>query len=310
MRALGNAAAISRSARWCRRHRSAAAERRTCGRCRRGLGVVAVVAAPRARRDVQRERDVAVRALGHPAARAALRVVGVPAPVEEEHGLLAALESLRDRVAQRAREQRAGGGFAPQVHDPHLGQRAPVDAPRQREQLVLAARDVGVRLERGRGGAEHHRDAEHLRAPHGDVAGVVAELRALLVCRLVLLVHHDQRQLRQRREHRGARADHHVERAAARELPVAAPLPHREIRVEHADARSRSGGGSRAPAGCRAPPPAPAPASGPRLRARPQRRAGRPRSCRWRSRRGAGTARTRGARARPRRRRSRCAARR
>jgi hypothetical protein len=51
----------------------------------------------------------------------------------------------------------------------------------------------------------------------------------------VLLVHDDQAERWQRREHRRARADHHVERAAPRQLPVAPPLAHREVRMQHAD---------------------------------------------------------------------------
>ena len=159
---------------------------------------------------------------GREAAGPALRVVRVAAAVQEQHRLLAALEPLRQRLAQRPRQQRVAGALAPQVHDPHRGQRPRVHARGQPQQPVLAARGVGQRLEARRGRAQHHRDAEQLRAAHGHVAPVVAQHLALLVGGLVLLVHDDEPEVRQRREHRRARADHHVERAAAAPAPSCA----------------------------------------------------------------------------------------
>ena len=168
---------------------------------------------------------------------AALRVVRVAAAVQEQHRLLAALEPLGQGLAQRPRQQRVAGALAPQVHDPHRRQRPRVHARRQPQQPVLAPRGVGQRLEAGGGRAQHDRDAEQLGAAHGDVAPVVAQHLALLVGGLVLLVHDDELEVRQRREHRRARAHHHVERAAAGQLPVAPPLAHRQVRVEQADPR-------------------------------------------------------------------------
>src|SRR4030095_16386039 len=107
---------------------------------------VAVVAAPRARRDVQGERDVAVRAARHEAAGATLRVVRVPAAVEEEECLLAALQSRGERRTQWRRQQ-PRRALAAQVDDPDDRERAAVDAVRQGETDVLAARGVGERLE-------------------------------------------------------------------------------------------------------------------------------------------------------------------
>ncbi len=52
----------------------------------------------------------------------------------------------------------------------------------------------------------------------------------------MFLVDQDQAQVGQRREHRRARADDHVEPAAAGALPGRAALAERQVRVEHADA--------------------------------------------------------------------------
>ncbi len=201
--------------------------------------MVAVVAAPQAWRQVQRQRDVAVRTGGHPSARPALGVVRMPAAVEKQQRLLAAREPLAQGRQQRARQERAAA-LAPQVHHPHHGQRPAIDTIGQHDARVLAARGVGQRLEARGGRAEQHRDAQHLRAPHRGVAAVVAQHLALLVGGLVLLVDDDQPQRRERREHRRARPHDHVERAAARQLPGASPLAHREVRVQHADARAEA----------------------------------------------------------------------
>ena len=56
----------------------------------------------------------------------------------------------------------------------------------------------------------------------------------------MLLVHDDQTQRGERSEYRRARPHHYVEPAAARELPVAAPLSHREVAVQHADAAAEA----------------------------------------------------------------------
>ncbi len=155
--------------------------------------------------------------------------------------LLAALEPLGQGRAQRARKQRVPLGIAPQVHGAHRRHLPAADAPGEPHALVLAARGVGERFEtRGRR-PQHDRDPEQLGAPHRGVAAVVAQLLALLVGRLMLLVDDDELELWQRREHRRARAHHDIERPAARELPVATALADAQVGMEHAHAPAEAG---------------------------------------------------------------------
>src|ERR1019366_5859844 len=58
------------------------------------------------------ERDAAVGALRHVTAEGALERAGIAAPVQEENGLLAAFEPLRDGFLELGREDRNGPAFA------------------------------------------------------------------------------------------------------------------------------------------------------------------------------------------------------
>ena len=75
-----------------------------------------------------------------------------------------------------------------------------------------------------------------MRAQNGEVAGRVTKPFLLLVGRVVLLVHHDQAQRRERSEHRGARADDDARLAAVRSPPGLAALARSEARMQHHDA--------------------------------------------------------------------------
>jgi hypothetical protein len=164
----------------------------------------------------------------------------VPAAIEPQQHLLATREPLGDGGAQRQREHAGPTALAAQVHDAHDGQRSPIDARRQRQAPIPATRRVRERLETRRRRTQHDGDAEHLRASHRDVAAVVAQLLALLVRGLMLLVDDDELGVRQRREHGRARAHDDVECAAAREFPVAPPRADRQIAVQRADAPTES----------------------------------------------------------------------
>ena len=74
-------------------------------------------------------------------------------------------------------------------------------ALRQLEALVAARLPVVPGLERWRRGAEDRRAAGELRPVYRDVSRGVAQAFLLLERAVVLLVNHDQRQFRQRREH-------------------------------------------------------------------------------------------------------------
>ncbi len=84
--------------------------------------MIAVVTAPFARHEMERERDVAARALGNEPAGAALGVVRMPAPVEEQQRLLALLQTLLERGGERQRKHRIARRLATQIDDAHRGQ--------------------------------------------------------------------------------------------------------------------------------------------------------------------------------------------
>src|SRR2546423_8604428 len=81
-------------------------------------------------------------------------------------------------------------------------------ALRQLEALVAARLPVVPALERWRCGAEDGRAASELRPVYRDVSRGVAQPFLLLERGVVLLVDHDQRQFRQRREHGEPCAEH------------------------------------------------------------------------------------------------------
>ena len=71
------------------------------------------------------------------------------------------------------------------------------------------------------------------RAQHRDIAAVIARHVFLLVGVFMLLIHEDQPEIRQRREHGGARADHDARHALADAVPLVETLALGEIRVQH-----------------------------------------------------------------------------
>ena len=111
-----------------------------------------------------------------------------------------------------------------------------LDALEQLDEPVLALLRVVIRLERGRGGAEHDGHALEVAAHDGDIARVVVGRFLLLVGMLVLLVDHDDAEIGQRREDGRARADDDTRAAAADVLPLVVPLAAGKMAVQHGDA--------------------------------------------------------------------------
>ena len=187
--------------------------------------MAAVVAGDAARRPVEHERDVAVRALPHAPAHAAGEEVRPAAAVEEHDRLLAPPAHLVERLARALVE---GAAHARHAHQLDGRQAAPVHALWQLDPL-----EPQPALGPGRGAACHQHGARQLRAPLRNVARVVARVLLLLVGRVVLLVDHDQADVRQRREHGRARAHAHASLAAAKPDPLVVALAGPELRVQH-----------------------------------------------------------------------------
>ena len=171
------------------------------------VGVAAVVAGQLVHGSVERERDVAVLAAGHPSALLALNHRGVAAAVLEEDGLLAALQGLSDTRQQQRREG-AVHHLAPlqvsDVYHLYLGQLHALVPLLQLHQSVLARHGVVVGSPSRGGGTEQNVRRENCEACHhdGHAAGMIAGHGVLLlVAGLVLLVDDDEAQALEGQEH-------------------------------------------------------------------------------------------------------------
>ncbi len=197
-------------------------------------------------------RQVAVRALLDIAAVPAEDVGIAAAPVEEEHGLFLAFQHGVEGIAQRPAEHACIARLEFAAHIDHLdrrqvdGQRilgprriiarqhtfplgllqdarpVPHDALRQFQQLNIAALRPEIAGDIRRGAAQDQHtvvEAHHL---FGHVAHMIVRMRrsrALLVAGVVLLVRHDQAQVREGCEQRRACPDHHADKSIARAPP-------------------------------------------------------------------------------------------
>ncbi len=169
---------------------------------------------------VQRERDVAGRARRRVAARAE-QEAGETTAVEEEDRLLVAVERLTEGEHELLREEPPR---AAHIYDLDLGKlvggpdrdaaaglRHRPHAAWQIDALELVRRGGIPLLRGGSRGAEQQRRAGQLAEPPRHLPRVVAGSGVLLLIGpLVRLVDDDQAEVRQRREDRRARADHHV----------------------------------------------------------------------------------------------------
>ena len=151
------------------------------------------------------ERHIAVLAMGHPSAYAALHHRRKAAAVLEEYHLLAPLECLAHARQQKGREgavHHLASLHVFHVHHPDLGQEYVLVSFFECYQTVFAHRGVVITLHRGGGGAEQHLGSAHLRHDDGCAAGMVSRCGILLFERgFVLLVDDDQSQALERQEH-------------------------------------------------------------------------------------------------------------
>ena len=170
-------------------------------------GKIAEMAAKFFRAAMERQRDAAIRAHLDIAALRTLERRGITPPVEENDGLLVAVDARVDRLDQAGREKDGGFAFFCGANIEHMRHRhlAFLDTLEQFDQPVLALLRVVVRLERRRGRAKHDRHAFKMTAHNGDVARVIMRRFLLLVGMLVLLVHDDNAEILEGRENGRAR---------------------------------------------------------------------------------------------------------
>jgi hypothetical protein len=165
------------------------------------------------------------RAGKHVAATVAQHGGRVAAPVDEHQALLAPLQAFAQASQQGGGEALAGPVGAA-VHQADGGQRRLlVGAPGQAEQPVAPGPGVAPGFQGRGGGAEHHRHVALTAAPDRHVPGGIAHAFHLLVGAVVFLVHHDEPQPGQGREHRQAGAEHDVGAAFQGVQPGGAPFP-------------------------------------------------------------------------------------
>ena len=144
------------------------------------------------------------------------------------------MRGLQQGAADGAPADVAAVGVA-QVDNRHVRQRTPGDAFGEREQLELTRGGLLPRFERGRGAAQHERDALAQGALPGDVAGVVTRGGVLLEGGLVLFVDHDQAQVAGRGEDGAAGADDHLHLTPQDAAPLVVALDVRLVAVQHGD---------------------------------------------------------------------------
>ncbi len=201
--------------------------------------VIAVVAAEAGGIFVVGKRGGAVHAFGHEPAVAAQQEAGKPALVEEEDGLLAALQGFSQRRLQRAGEHGAVAGGKLGGHVDH-GDRRQRLAVRALGQLHAAPGGTAVLhragvqgFDGGRGRTQHQLGAAHHGQVHRHFTRGVARGFVLLVGALVLLVDDDDAKVAQRGEQGRAGAHHHLRLATLDEAPLVEALAHRQPRVQH-----------------------------------------------------------------------------
>ena len=205
------------------------------------LTVAAVMAHQPSVRTVIGHRNAAARTLGHLTAQ---QHPATAAAVEKENALLAA----REIFLQRGAERFADGGLVPraklvaQIGDEHLGERFFIVASVKRENLIAPFPRVIHRLDRRRRRAEQQQRAALRAAELRDIARMVARRVFRAVGRLLLLIHDDKSEIRQRRKHRAARAEHDPHVAAADALPLVVALRQLKSAVEHGDVLAEIGG--------------------------------------------------------------------
>ena len=150
------------------------------------------------------ERHAAARAMRHPAALRTLHPRSKSAPVLEKHDLSAAAESRSHPVEQRLIEMEPT--FAPLEGPQRIGhcdtRQASVSVTfRKRHKTVFSSCRIHVALYGGGGTCQQTLRPRPPGHPHGTVSGIVTRCRfGLFIALVVLLVHDNQPERRQRQE--------------------------------------------------------------------------------------------------------------
>ena len=143
-----------------------------------------------------------------------------------------------DRARERARQQAALAGRQLRAQVDDLDGRRLTHRPRRQDDpVVVAGARPADALDRGRRGPEHDRRTGQAGQPDRRVACLEPRRAVALVGRVVLLVDHDQPDVRQRREDRQPRPDDDVDLARPDASPLVGPLPVAEAGMDERDPR-------------------------------------------------------------------------
>jgi hypothetical protein len=211
---------------------------------RNRLARAAVVALQPPAAAVHRHRGVAAPALRAPAAVVAQQHRGVAAAILEHQDLATGRQRAADRRQQLRRQAGLQRSLA-HVEHAHRGRPGHSGAVRQAQVRVAARAGVVQRFQRRGRAAEQDRHAQRLAAHQREVARVVADAVELLVAAVVLLVDDDQAGVRQRREHRRARADDHPRLATPGGGPDPCALAVGEARMQRMHGHAEAGAEAR-----------------------------------------------------------------
>src|SRR5258707_15889901 len=218
----------------------------------KGLDVLTIVTHELFRRAVIREADAAVGTHGHVAAGTALDERRVAAAIQQEDALFLFCQPVTERSLERLAHGKSERDVCrgrwsrrrplhAQIDDAYLWQRRTACTVGEREQLVLPRRRIRPALQTWRRTAEHHHRARSPRPYDGNLARMISRRFALLVARLVLLVHDDRAEISQRSKDGGACADRDALFSAREGEPGVATLTRRQVAVQHGDAVAELG---------------------------------------------------------------------
>ena len=196
------------------------------------LRMRAMVARQHLPRPVLHKPRGAIRALHPVPARPAQRERRIAAAVQEQHGLLAPRDGGTDRVDQHWRQKPpARRRVHAHVDGGDRGQRRPAMARVQREPLVAPGLHIAQCFQAGRSGNQHGRGGAQPGTHDRHVARVVGHTVFLLERRLMLLIHNNKAEIRERQEQRGACAHDDRRRPLRHRAPREPPDPRRQVGV-------------------------------------------------------------------------------
>ena len=190
------------------------------------FGKAAVVAAQGTVDLVEHAVGTAVRTFAFPAAIGAMQHGSVAAPVQQHHALFPACGPLGHGLQQLGAEH-ATAVLVVHVDQSYARQWRSADAGRH-GQTQIAAAGIAIpgwpalvpALQRRGGRAQQDAGLRMVRAVDGQIPCRIAGAFLLLVAGVVLFVHHDQAQARQRRQHGHACAQHDARLSGMRRQPA------------------------------------------------------------------------------------------